>query len=133
MAMPLRRNNKMKKKYWFIGIVVLLGGVLFSAAYYERINNKKTCCLNLRNYNLVINSFGINEDCHEVWKDAKKTELRALNRFEMKIPDCPSGGSCSIVYGRGELPWLPRLVCSLESTHGHIDPAIKSSEDKSTK
>lgn len=64
---------------------------------------------------------GMDATSNEAWKDAEATKKRVERLFQQTIPECPSGGVYSIVYGRQPHPLLPNLVCSLESACGHQD------------
>ena len=89
-------------------------------AYWFIARQKGICCMQLRNYNIGINSCGMDDTAYEAWKDPAKTEALVFKLFKQKIPKCPSGGTCSIVLGKR--PYLPKVVCSMEHSRGHFSP-----------
>ncbi len=108
--------------------VVALAALGIAARWHLVQSNNAYCSMQLRNYNTGIASCGIDLSCSEAWKDPAKTEALVWKLFEMRVPTCPSGGTCSIVYNRGIIRSQPHLVCSMETSHGHIDPNIAFDE-----
>ncbi|MCW1925076.1 hypothetical protein OKA05_21120 [Luteolibacter arcticus] len=87
------------------------------------------CSLQLSHYNIAVHSCGIDADAHEAWKSPEATRQMVLKNFDQQLPDCPAGGKCQLVHGRGAHPWLPRAVCSLEKSRGHVDRSLPPEED----
>ena len=77
-----------------------------------RIERAAFCRMQMRNYQVAINSCGIAEDCHKAWKDPVETERLVEKLFAEKIPRCPSGGTYSLVHGIGPHPSVPTIICS---------------------
>lgn len=85
-------------------------------------SERASCSLQLSNYNTAIASCGMDSGCHEAWRDPEATKKLVERLFQQRIPECPSGGVYSIVYGRPPHVSLPSLVCSLEGSCGHRHP-----------
>ena len=64
----------------------------------------------------------MDESCHEAWKNPDATEKLVERLFDSKIPNCPSGGTYSIVIRNRYGYNMPELVCSLENSHKHRYP-----------
>ena len=118
----MQRKSKIVVSLASIAALALLAYI--GLAYTNAKNDRAYCKFNLRNYNMCLASFGMcAEECEAVWKDPKKSEDFALQRYGVKIPKCPSGGAFKIVCNSRYYP-ISQLVCSLCDTHGHVDDEV---------
>ena len=117
-TIPIMEKPKAAKSDLLLALVALM--VVAMGAYWFIGSQKATCSLQMRNYNTCINSCGMDETADEAWKDPAKTEALVLKLFKLRIPKCPSGGTCSVVLGKR--PYLPKVVCSMEHSRGHFSP-----------
>jgi hypothetical protein len=100
---------------------LLIASVIFGA-WWKRGAERAECRSGLRSYNNGIASCGMADGAYQAWKNPEATEKLVLKLFDRQIPRCPAGGKLTLVYGRLPYPGLPHLVCSLEGSHGHVDP-----------
>lgn len=116
--------NRRTIKHVILSTSIVIGLLLLSAwAFWLKPRSERAkCALLLRWYNTSIASCGMDATSNEAWKDPEATKNLVERLFQQKIPECPSGGVYSIVYGRQPRPWFPTLVCSLEDSCGHQDP-----------
>ena len=102
----------------FLVVTVSLAGYWF---IWRPAVFRAQCRLQLRNYDVNIQSCGVDLNAPEAWKDTKKTELMVKRIFDQAIPKCPAGGEHFIAYGRKPPhEWLPSLRCSLHGGGGPL-------------
>ncbi len=121
--------TKRKKHTFTAGLLVVLASAALGYWMWWRPRaDRATCCWQMRNYDVAIQSCGIDQDAGEAWKSPTRTERLVVKLFDQEIPKCPAGGVHSIAYGRkAPHEWLPSLRCSL---HGGGD--LNTAEDDST-
>jgi hypothetical protein len=114
-TLQMTKRRKMVSMVIFVAAAALCAYVFWWRPWSER----SQCRMQLRMYNTGIASCGMDSSAPEAWKNPEATEKLVERLFGYKLPECPSGGTYSMVYGRQPNPWLPVLVCSLGDSCGH--------------
>ncbi len=98
-------------------VMFLVRGEVF---WWSSERHQQICQSQLKDYNQAIQSCGVmNTVAEEAWKDPAATEKLVEELSDLKMPKCPSGGTYSMVYTSQPYSTVPKLVCSLEKSHGH--------------
>ena len=100
-------------------MLVATAGIGMFVHHWKEKSKVTHCIMNLRNYNSgIAGATCISNEPSETWSEPEAVIGLLQEKFEMDLPTCPDGGTYSLIYDP-DSPYLPRLVCSKEKSHGH--------------